>query len=174
MPWTLKVLLTYEFLYVLDAFQVILVMRQLSFSFLFQRELVLCSHDILASKRDSVALSVLVHSPFFPPDVSSESATTSLKGHMDGCKSSSEAVQRSDDITVDSTISGKHCIKLPVSMDSDQKTDDSSTSQNLCTRKPPEKASFGGKQIPLRPSSVASRNVTSEVEKRSKSRKVQS
>lgn len=142
------------------------------FSFLLQRELILCSHDILASKRDSVALSVLVHSPFFPPDVSSESATTSLKGHMDGYKSSSEAIQRSDDITVDSTISGKHCIKLPVSMDSDQKTDDSSTSQHLCTRKPSEGASFCGKQIPLRPSSVASRNVLGEVEKRSKSRKV--
>lgn len=136
-----------------------------------KRELILCSHDILASKRDSVALSVLVHSPFFPPDVSSESATTSLKGHMDGYKSSSEAVQRSDDITVDSTISGKHCIKLPVSMDSDQKTDDSSTSQHLCTRKPSERTSFCGKQIPLRPSSVASRNVSGEVEKRSKSRK---
>lgn len=142
------------------------------FSFLLQRELILCSHDILASKRDSVALSVLVHSPFFPPDVSSESATTSLKGHMDGYKSSSEAIQRSDDITVDSTISGKHCIKLPVSMDSDQKTDDSSTSQHPCTRKPSEGASFCGKQIPLRPSSVASRNVSGEVEKRSKSRKV--
>lgn len=136
-----------------------------------KRELILCSHDILASKRDSVALSVLVHSPFFPPDVSSESATTSLKGHMDGYKSSSEAIQRSDDITVDSTISGKHCIKLPVSMDSDQKTDDSSTSQHPCTRKPSEGASFCGKQIPLRPSSVASRNVSGEVEKRSKSRK---
>lgn len=92
---------------------------------------------------------------------------------MDGYKSSSEAIQRSDDITVDSTISGKHCInKLPVSMDSDQKTDDSSTSQQLCTRKPSEWASFCGKQIPLRPSSVASRNVVGEVEKRSKPRKV--
>ncbi|XP_042502935.1 uncharacterized protein LOC122080113 [Macadamia integrifolia] len=101
-----------------------------------KRELVLCSHDILASKRDAVAFSVLVNSPFFPPDVSSESATTSLKGH-DENKSFSDAFQRSDDISVDSTVS--------------------------------ERTPFSGKQLPHRPVSIASRNLTDE--RKSKLRK---
>ncbi|XP_021601342.2 uncharacterized protein LOC110606708 isoform X5 [Manihot esculenta] len=96
-----------------------------------KRDLVLCSHSILACKRDNVARTVLVHSPFFPPDVSSESATTSLK---------------------------------------DQRTDDSSTSQNHFTRKSIERISFAGKQIPCR-ASLASRNPSEEGEWSSKSRK---
>ncbi|XP_059631881.1 uncharacterized protein LOC132274584 [Cornus florida] len=136
-----------------------------------KRELVLCSHGVLASNRDSVALSALVRSPFFQPDVSSESATTSLKGHTDGYRSSSEAMQRSDDITVDSTVSGKRRIKFSMAMDNDQKTDDSSTSQHLFMPRPKERASFSGKQIPHRPSSAASRNLSDDGERRSKSRK---
>lgn len=137
-----------------------------------KRELVLCSHDILASKRDTVALSVLFRSPFFPPDVSSESATTSLKAHTDGYKSCSEAaIQRSDDITVDSTVCVNHNMKqLPGSMEIDQKTDDSSTS-HIFTRKPTEKMPFSGKQIPHRTSSVASQNLSDDAEKRAKARK---
>lgn len=136
-----------------------------------QRDLVLCSHSILACKRDHVARSVLVHSPFFPPDVSSESATTSLKGNTDGYKSCSDAIQRSDDITVDSTVSVRHQIAVNVTMDTDQKTDDSSTSQNLFTRKPTERMPFAGKQIPQRPS-LGSRNLMDDGEWSSKSRKV--
>lgn len=91
----------------------------------------MCSHDVLAFKRDHVARSVLVRSPFFLPEVSSESATTSLKGHVEDLKSCSEAVQRSDDVTVDSTVSVKHWNKVPLSLDTEQKTDDdSTTSQN--------------------------------------------
>ncbi|GLT41377.1 hypothetical protein SLA2020_154450 [Shorea laevis] len=124
-----------------------------------KRELVLCSHEILACKRDHVTRSVLVHSPFLLPEVSSESATTSLKAHTDGgYKSYSEAVQRSDDVTVDSTLSVRHGVKVPVSMDTDQRTDDSSTSQNLFTPKPTERLSFSGKQIPHR-YSLASGNL---------------
>ncbi|KAL7246379.1 hypothetical protein ACSBR2_001480 [Camellia fascicularis] len=142
-----------------------------------KRELVLCSQDILVSNRDSIALSALVRSPFFPSDVSSESATTSLKGNTDDCRSGSEAIQRSDDITVDSTVSGerpvsgKRHIKFPVSMDNDQKTDDSSTSQHLFLQRPRERVSFGGKQIPHRPSFVASQNLSDDGERRSKCRK---
>ncbi|XP_041013477.1 uncharacterized protein LOC121256681 isoform X7 [Juglans microcarpa x Juglans regia] len=138
-----------------------------------KRELVLSSHDILACKRDHVARSLLVHSPFFLPEVSSESATTSLKGHTDGYKSCSDAIQRSDDVTVDSTVSVKHRVKVPVSMDSDLKTDDdSSTSQIFLTRKLTERAPFSGKQIPHRPS-VASPNLSDDAGWRSKSRKIQ-
>ncbi|CAI9764057.1 unnamed protein product [Fraxinus pennsylvanica] len=133
-----------------------------------KRELALCSHGILASSRDSV-LSALAHHPFYQPDVSSESATTSIKGYTDDYKPGSETVQIADDVTVDSTTTGKRRIKLPMSMDNDQKTDDSSTFQNLSTLKPIERISFSGKQIPER-LSVASRNISDDVEKRSKYR----
>ncbi|XVE55411.1 hypothetical protein DITRI_Ditri03aG0156500 [Diplodiscus trichospermus] len=134
-----------------------------------KRELVLCSHEILACKRDHVTRSVLDHSPFFHPDVSSESATTSLKGHTDSYKSCSEAM-RSDDVTVDSTLSVKHRVKVPVPMDNDQRTDDSSTSQSLLVRKPTERVPFSGKQIPHR-YSLASHKGLDNAEWRSKSRK---
>ncbi|KAJ6391591.1 hypothetical protein OIU77_025546 [Salix suchowensis] len=135
-----------------------------------KRELVLCSHSILACKRDQVTRPVLVRSPFFPTDVSSESATTSLIGNTSGYKSCNDAVQRSDDVTVDSTISVKHLVKVPLTMDTDQKTDDSSTSQNLFTPKPSERMPFAGKQIPQRPSTSASHNLLDEGEWSSKSK----
>ncbi|KAG8378328.1 hypothetical protein BUALT_Bualt08G0126000 [Buddleja alternifolia] len=134
-----------------------------------KRELVICSHDILAQNRDSV-LSTLARHPFYQPEVSSESATTSIKGYTDGNKSGSEMVQRSDDITVDSTVAGKRRVKIPISMDNDQKTDDSSTSQNLYTLKPPERLTLSGKQIPQR-LSITSRNLSDDAEKLSKYRK---
>ncbi|KAH6763750.1 hypothetical protein C2S51_014999 [Perilla frutescens var. frutescens] len=134
-----------------------------------KRELVLCSHDILASSRDSV-LSALARHPFYQPEVSSESATTSIKGYTDGYRSSSEMIQRSDDISVDSTVAGKRRIKIPMSVDNDQKTDDSSTSQNVHSLKAVERLSFAGKQIPQR-LSAASRNPSDDAEKRSKHRK---
>lgn len=136
-----------------------------------QRELVICSHSILASKRDSVAFSVLVRSPFFLPDASSESATTSLRGHVDDNKSCSEAMQRSEDVTVDSAISANHRVTLPAPMETDQKTDDSSTSQQLDIRKPHDRPHFSGKQLPHRPASFASWNPSDDEEKR-KLRKV--
>ncbi|XP_011655203.1 uncharacterized protein LOC101212864 isoform X2 [Cucumis sativus] len=125
-----------------------------------KRDLVLCSHDVLAFKRDHVARSVLVRSPFFLPEVSSESATTSLKGHVEDLKSCSEAVQRSDDVTVDSTVSIKHWNKVPLSLDTEQKTDDdSTTSQNPFPRKFEDRGQYAGKQIPQRSSTTTSRNL---------------
>lgn len=136
-----------------------------------KRELVLCSQDVLVSNRDNAALSALVHSPFFPNDTSSESATTSLRGNTDDCRSGSEAIQRSDDITVDSTVPGKRRIKFPLSKDSDRKTDDSSTS-HLVMHKPRERISFGGKQIPHRPPPFVSQNLLDGGgDKKSKSRR---
>ncbi|XP_077224076.1 PHD finger family protein [Tasmannia lanceolata] len=127
-----------------------------------KRELVVCSHDILASKRDYAAFSVLVRS-----DVSSESVTTSLKGGH--ASFSGGAIQRSDDITVDSTISGERRPTLPVHMNIDRKTDDSSTSQR---RKPTDRGSFSGKQlVHNRPTDFASQNPADDGEKRSKFKK---
>ncbi|XP_044510817.1 uncharacterized protein LOC123229224 [Mangifera indica] len=134
-----------------------------------KRELILCSHDILALKRDHAAHLALGRTPFPLPDVSSESATTSLKGHTDDYRSCSEAVQRSDDVTVDSSTAVKRRIKVHVSMEADQKTDDSSTSQNPFTQKPLESLAFSGKQIPHRP--LLSRSLSSEEEWSSKARK---
>uniref|UniRef100_A0A2P2MIS0 Uncharacterized protein LOC105638874 isoform X1 n=1 Tax=Rhizophora mucronata TaxID=61149 RepID=A0A2P2MIS0_RHIMU len=135
-----------------------------------KRDLVLCSHNILVCKRDHVARSVLVHSSSFPADVSSESATTSLKGNTDSYRLCSDAIQRSDDVTVDSSISVKNQIMVNVSMDTDQRTEDSSTS-HLFVQKPLERASIGGKQIPRR-LSLASHNLVDDGEWNSKSRKV--
>ncbi|XP_015885585.3 uncharacterized protein LOC107420993 isoform X1 [Ziziphus jujuba] len=137
-----------------------------------KRELVVCSHDILAVKRDHVARSLLVRSPFVLPDVSSESATTSLKGHTDGYKSCSEAIQQSDDVTVDSTVSVKHETNVPVTADDQRTDDDCSTSQSHFTRKPTERQQFAGKQIPHRsPPPIATRNLSDDGGWRSKSRK---
>ncbi|PHT93234.1 Transcription factor E2FA [Capsicum annuum] len=61
-------------------------------------------------------------------------------------------MQRSDDIMVDSSVAGKWCIKFPVSMDNDQKTDGSSTSSNPVTEKT-ARVLFSGKEIPYRASS---------------------
>ncbi|XP_028775037.1 uncharacterized protein LOC114731945 isoform X2 [Neltuma alba] len=138
-----------------------------------KRELVLCSHDILAFKRDHVARSVLVNSPFILPDCSSESATTSLKGNTEGYRSCSEAVQRSDDVTVDSSVSAKHRLRVAVTMDSDPKLDDDcSTSQSHYNHKIPERVQFSGKQVPHR-ASIISRNLSDDSGWRSKSRKHQ-
>lgn len=137
-----------------------------------QRELVLCSHDILAFKRDHIARSVLVQSPFILPDGSSESATTSLKATTEGYRSCSEALQRSDDVTVDSSVSAKHRVRVAVSMDTDPKLDDDcSTSQSQYNHKIPEKMQFSGKQIPRR-ASATSRNISEGDVWRTKSRKV--
>ncbi|XP_039023104.1 uncharacterized protein LOC120155675 [Hibiscus syriacus] len=134
-----------------------------------KRELVLCSQEILVCKREHATRSVLIHSPFFHPEVSSESAT-SLKARTDDNKSCSEAM-RSDDVTVDSTLSVKHQAKnVPMPVDNYQRTDDSSTSQSLSVRKPTERVPFSGKQIPHR-YSLPSRNALVNAEWNSKSRK---
>ncbi|XP_068641304.1 uncharacterized protein [Aristolochia californica] len=135
-----------------------------------KKELVLCSHDILASKRDCVAWSFLVHSFFPRRDVSSESVTTSLKSRPEDSKSCNEAVQQSDDITVDSMVSRKRRVGFP-QLDFDRKTEDSSTSQRAYTRRPMERISSSGKQLLHRPASVKTRHSGSDGEKMTKSRK---
>uniref|UniRef100_A0A7N0TL48 Uncharacterized protein n=1 Tax=Kalanchoe fedtschenkoi TaxID=63787 RepID=A0A7N0TL48_KALFE len=114
-----------------------------------KRDLLICSHDILASKKDSIAFSVLVRSPFFHPDVSSDSATTSLYN------SGSEAIQKSDDLTVDSTSSVKKPPSVVGSTENDRKTDDSSTSQLVFTREHMQRMPCAGKKIPSRTLSVS-------------------
>ncbi|CAM8983351.1 unnamed protein product [Rhodiola kirilowii] len=129
-----------------------------------KRDLVVCSHDILASKRDSVAFSVSLHSPYFHPSISSDSATTSLYN------SGSEAIQKSDDMTVDSISSVKKPLNLAGSLENDRKTDDSSTSQLVFFRKNTQRKHCAGKKIPNRTLSI-SRNLSDDSADRLKIRK---
>ncbi|RAL38749.1 hypothetical protein DM860_013430 [Cuscuta australis] len=132
-----------------------------------KREMVFCSHEVLASRRETVALSALSRHSF---SQSSDSATTtSMRGYTDGCRSGSETVQRSDDITVDSAIAGKRRGKFPVWMDKDQKTDDSPTSPIFLTHKQTERITSAGKQISLR--HISARNPLEDEDKRLSYRK---
>ncbi|KAI0498855.1 hypothetical protein KFK09_019751 [Dendrobium nobile] len=127
------------------------------------RDLVVCSHGILASRRDCVAFSAMVRSSF-ALGISSESATTSIDN-----PSCSGTFQRRDDMTVDSsTIHGRQSSRLL--MDVDRKTDDSSTSQLSNKRKIADRIVFAGKKLPQRPTSRAS-NAADGGETRSKDRK---
>ncbi|XP_019455602.1 PREDICTED: uncharacterized protein LOC109356638 isoform X3 [Lupinus angustifolius] len=121
-----------------------------------KRDLVLCSQDLLASKRDHVARSELAQRSFILPGGSSESATTSLKVNTEGNRSCSEVVQRSDDITVDSSVPDKNHAGVAVSMDTDPKLDDDcSTSPSNYNHKIPEKLQYFGKQVPHRASAIS-------------------
>ncbi|KAL1214298.1 histone H3-lysine(4) N-trimethyltransferase ATX1 [Cardamine amara subsp. amara] len=135
-----------------------------------KRELAVSSHEILAAKRDHAARSLHVRNPFSPPEVSSDSATTSIKGHPDSNISGSEAIQRSDDITIDSTASVKRRGKGPILMDTDQKTDDSATSKSRFSRKPTERQILSGKTVP-RKHCIVSPSVSDDGDKGSRPKK---
>ncbi|CAA7395728.1 unnamed protein product [Spirodela intermedia] len=130
-----------------------------------KRDLVLCSHDILAARRDYVAFSLLVDSSSFVPGVSSESATTSINN-----RSYSDTLQRSDDVTVDSSVSVKRKARLPVKQDLDGKTDGSHTSQLASARKGADRMASSGRPVPKRPAPVSSHSSVAR-EKRLKPRK---
>ncbi|KAL6635194.1 hypothetical protein ACP70R_027865 [Stipagrostis hirtigluma subsp. patula] len=113
-----------------------------------KRETILCDHDILAKTKDTVVFSYLA------PGASSESATTSVNN-----KSYSGTVQRSDDVTVDSTISGKKTIRFSLNnRDAERNTADSSKTLISFKRKLSERGSLAGKQLPQRPT-IASQKV---------------
>ncbi|OWM88465.1 hypothetical protein CDL15_Pgr003877 [Punica granatum] len=134
-----------------------------------KREIVLCTQEILSLKRNTAARLALAQSPFFHPsaDVSSDSATTTSINNRSG--SEATAVQKSDDMTVDSSVAGKRRPRVTFSLGSsgtDHRTDDGSTShQKNLIRKPSGKAPLPGKTIPKRPPPpVASRNLSDDGE----------
>ncbi|CAD5317498.1 unnamed protein product [Arabidopsis thaliana] len=135
-----------------------------------KRELAISSHEILAAKRDHAARPLHVRNPFSPPEVSSDSATTSIKGHPDSNISGSEAIQRSDDITIDSTVTDKRRGKGPLLMDTDQKTDDSATSKSRFSRKLTERQILSGKTVP-RKHCIVSPSVSEDGDNGSKPKK---
>ncbi|CAM0943875.1 unnamed protein product [Alopecurus aequalis] len=105
-----------------------------------KRETVLCDHDILAKTKDTVVFSYLT------PGASSESATTSVNN-----KSYSGTVQRSDDVTVDSSISGKNTVRFSLNNgDAERNTADSSRTLISFKRKLSERGPLAGKQLPQR------------------------
>ncbi|KAM0918218.1 hypothetical protein ACQ4PT_008836 [Festuca glaucescens] len=96
-----------------------------------KKELVVCEHDILAVRRDYVASSIQTPCYMSGTGASSESATTSVNNNSYSGKRqrSDEVTVRSDDVTVDSTISRKNTVRFPIhSKDTDRNTADSSTS----------------------------------------------
>ena len=100
--------------------------------------MVVCEHDILSVKRNYVASSVRAPCYTSGPGASSESATTSVNNNSYSGKRqrSDDITVRSDDVTVDSTISRKHTVRFPVhSKDTDRNTADSSTSTISYKRK---------------------------------------
>ncbi|AQK56345.1 Putative PHD-finger domain containing protein family [Zea mays] len=110
-----------------------------------KRETVLCDHEILAKTKDTVIFSYLACG------ASSESATTSVNN-----RSYSGAAQRSDDVTVDSTISGKKTIRFSLNnRGADRNTADSSRTLLSFKRKLSERGPRAGKQLPQRPTIAA-------------------
>ncbi|XP_020588273.1 uncharacterized protein LOC110030069 [Phalaenopsis equestris] len=108
-----------------------------------KRELVVCSHGILASRRDCVAFSAMVRSSY-ASGISSESATTSIDN-----PSYSGTFQRRDDTAVDScSIQGSHSGRLLMDVD---RTDDSSMSHASNRKKIANRSVFSGKQLPQKP-----------------------
>ncbi|GAB2217571.1 hypothetical protein Drorol1_Dr00000770 [Drosera rotundifolia] len=115
-----------------------------------KRELVVCSHDVLAFKRDSVAFSMLVRGPFLPLCGSSESATNLLNAHGAVCWSSNDAVRFPED---------------------DQKIDGSFTSQRLLIPYRKHSIASSGKQLSRRASPAYGSSISESGESEFKSRK---
>ncbi|KAK3131904.1 hypothetical protein QOZ80_6AG0513210 [Eleusine coracana subsp. coracana] len=102
-----------------------------------KKDLVVCEHDILSASRICDASSVWSYYAS-GPGASSESATTSVnnKSYSGPMQRSDDATVRSDDVTVDSTITRKHTVRFSLrNRDADRNTADSSTSTISYKRK---------------------------------------
>jgi hypothetical protein len=111
---------------------------------IIQRETVLCDHGILDKTKDTVF-------SYLASGASSESATTSVNN-----KSYSGTIQRSDDVTVDSTISKKKTVRFSLnSRDDERNTADSSRTLISFKRKLGERGSLAVKQLPQRPAAAS-------------------
>ncbi|KAL5212227.1 hypothetical protein ABZP36_023074 [Zizania latifolia] len=123
-----------------------------------KRERVLCDHDILTKTKDTVVFSYLAHGG------SSESATTSVNN-----RSYSGTMQRSDDVTVDSTVSGRNTIRFLLNnRDVEINTADSSKTLISFKRKLSERGTLAGKQLPQRSVTSSQKLETGEKKTRDK------
>jgi hypothetical protein len=111
---------------------------------IIQRETVLCDKGVFDKTKDTVF-------SYLASGASSESATTSVNN-----KSYSGTMQRSDDVTVDSTISKKKTVRFSLnSRDAERNTADSSRTLISFKRKLGERGSLAGKQLPQRPAAAS-------------------
>ncbi|XP_062228389.1 uncharacterized protein LOC133926457 isoform X1 [Phragmites australis] len=130
-----------------------------------KKDLVVCEHDVLAARRISAASSIWSSYYASGPGVSSESATTSVNN-----KSYSGAMQRSDDVTVDSSITRKHTVRFSLhNRDADRNTADSSTSTISYKRKLDDGESLTFKNFPEKPATALLES--EDVEKKSTDKK---
>lgn len=138
----------------------------------YQKDLVGCAHDILSARRIS-AVSSLWTSYASGPGASSESATTSVNNKSYGgtMQKSDDVTVRSDDVTVDSTVTKKHTVRFSLhNRDTDRNTADSSTSTISYKRKLDDGESLAFKSLPGTPATALLESL--DVEKKPIDKKV--
>uniref|UniRef100_A0A0D9WN48 PHD-type domain-containing protein n=1 Tax=Leersia perrieri TaxID=77586 RepID=A0A0D9WN48_9ORYZ len=123
-----------------------------------KKDLVVCEHDILASRRNSVASSTRTSYCGSGLGASSESATTSVNNSYSGI------MQRSDDVAVDSIISRKPTVRFSLhNSDADRNTTDSSTSSISYKQKLDDRESFADKNLPKKPVTAMPKSEEGEI-----------
>jgi hypothetical protein len=123
---------------------------------MYQKDLIVCQNDILSARRISDA-STVWSSYVSGPGASSESATTSVnnRSYSGPMQRSDDATVRSDDVTVDSTITRKHTVKFSLhNKDADRNTADSSTSTISYKRKLDDGESLAYKNLQESPATA--------------------
>ncbi|KAL6861844.1 hypothetical protein ACP4OV_017544 [Aristida adscensionis] len=122
-----------------------------------KKDMVVCDNDILAAKRVSAASSMWTSFYASGPGASSESATTSVnnKSYSGTMQRSDDITMRSDDVTVDSTLTRKHAVRFSFNnRDADRNTADSSTSTISYKRKVDDVESLTFKNLPEKPANA--------------------
>ncbi|KAF8772708.1 hypothetical protein HU200_005676 [Digitaria exilis] len=122
-----------------------------------KKDLVVCAHDILAARRMTSVSSMRTSYYASGPGASSESATTSVnnKSYSGTMQRSDEITARSDDVTVDSTVTKKHTVRFSLhNRDTDRNTADSSTSTISYKRKLDDGESVAFKSLPEMPATA--------------------
>ncbi|XP_015694147.1 uncharacterized protein LOC102713003 isoform X1 [Oryza brachyantha] len=123
-----------------------------------KKDLVVCGHDILAAKRNSIASSMRTSYCGSGPGASSESATTSVNNSYSGI------MQRSDDVTVDSIISRKPTVRFSLNnRDADRNTADSSTSSISYKQKLDDRESLADMNLPKKPATAMQKSEEGEM-----------
>jgi hypothetical protein len=122
-----------------------------------KKDLVVCEHDILAARRMTSVSSTWTSCYASGPGASSESATTSVnnKSYSGMMQKSDDVTVRSDDVTVDSTVTKKHTVRFSLhNRDTDRNTADSSTSTISYKRKLDDGESLAFKRLPETPATA--------------------
>nr|BAD35906.1 zinc-finger protein-like [Oryza sativa Japonica Group] len=131
-----------------------------------KKDLVVCGHDTLAARRNSIAYSTRTSYCGSGPGASSESATTSVNNSYSGL------MQRTDDVAVDSIISRKPTVRFSLNnSDADRNTADSSTSSISYKQKLDDRESLADKNLPKKPATAM--QISEEGETKSSDKKNQ-